>query len=56
MCLTLRNVLAAQGVMIDRSDECIPIIIEIYTRSTDRRLSVHASYLIFTAVVFQLET
>lgn len=26
--------------MIDRSDECIPIIIEIYTQSTNRRLSL----------------
>lgn len=43
--------------MIDRSDECMPIIIEIYTQSTNRRLSpVHASHLVFTAVVFQLGT
>lgn len=41
--------------MIDGSDECNPIIIEIYTRTTDRRISAHVSHLIFTAVVFQLE-
>lgn len=47
---------SSTGVMMDRSDECIPIIIEIYTRSANRRLLVHASRLGFTAVVFQLGT
>lgn len=42
--------------MIDRSNECIPIIIEIYTCFADRRLSVRESHLVFTAVVFQLGT
>ena len=35
----IEKCLSGTGVMIDRSDECIPIIIEIYTHSTDRRLS-----------------
>lgn len=53
----IEKCLSGIGGMIDRSDERMPIIIEIYTRSTNRRLSpVHASRLVFTAVVFQLGT
>lgn len=54
--LTLRNVSAAERAMIDSSDERGPLIIEIYTRpaNPNRRISGHASHLVFTAVVFQL--